>query len=64
MDVRLNRRQAVLAMVYSLIIHLKMHVSFGHKPNINNNDVAFNIVTIRLIDPNKGLNPTKCKGKH
>ena len=28
------------------------------------NDVAFNIVTIRLIDPNKGLNPTKCKGKH
>ena len=28
------------------------------------NDVPFNIVTIRLIDPNKGLNPTKCKGKH
>ena len=28
------------------------------------NDVPFNIVTIRLIDPNRELNPTKCKGKH
>ena len=27
-------------------------------------DVAFTIVTIKLIDPNKGLNPTICKGEH
>ena len=28
------------------------------------NDVAFNIVTVRLIGPNKELNPTKCKEEH
>jgi hypothetical protein len=27
-------------------------------------DEAFNVVTIKLIDPNKELNPTKCNEKH
>lgn len=28
------------------------------------NDAPFNIVTMKLIDPNRELNPTKCKEKH
>ena len=39
-------------------------VGAGTGITVNANDVAFNIVTVRLIGPNKELNPTKCKEEH
>jgi hypothetical protein len=38
----------------------------GNKGRNKENSIseALNVVTIKLIDPNKELNPTKCNEKH